>query len=93
MTKSPHFKNESDQGHKKLFSEQAAAGARDPFHGTPEERANQHNAQVEQQRGEDAVRNADPVPTGEGDDIHKDDPKLPKDGPTIPDEEGDSSEE
>jgi hypothetical protein len=78
MTKSPHFENVSDQGHKKLFSEQAAAGARDPFRGTPEERANQHNAEVQKQDEDDAVRNADPVPTGEGDDIHKDDPTLPR---------------
>lgn len=71
--KSSHFTSAPDQGHKKLFSEQAAAGAREPFSGTLDERADQYSAEAQRRKEEDAARNVGPVPSGDDSDIHKDD--------------------
>jgi hypothetical protein len=82
-----HFENMSDQGHKKLFSEEAAAGARDPFHGTPAEREQQHKIAEDKELARQRIVNADPVPTGEGENIHEEDADVPKhhdSPPTLP---------
>ncbi len=88
MTDKP-FSNETDKGHLKQFSEEAGRGARDPWSGTPEELKQRHERLEKEEAERQATVNNEPVPTGEGEDIHAGEPALPKDTEITPDRRSD----
>jgi hypothetical protein len=73
-----HFENAPDQTYKQHFSEQAQQGSRDPFHGTPAERQQQQQIAEDKELERQRVVNADPVPSGEGENIHEHDAQVAK---------------
>jgi len=73
------FNHKSDRSWKNHFPRAASSGgARDPFHGTPEDLNERRRRQEDVELENESIREGDPVPTGEGENPHANDPPVPK---------------